>query len=227
MENNIETKTKENANKEKQITVKLMIIGDQAVGKSSLTARYTEEVFYPNIIGTAGMNLDRKIFKINDDTLRVMIYDTAGHDRFRQIVTSHYKGAHGVILVYDVSDAKTFSSVTEWMQHIETNKDKSTKVILIGNKVDLEAKEVTYKQGKELAEKFEVDFNETSAFSGFNVNQAFESLVKKIYDSGVLVSKKEKNIENNNNLINQEQNKHLVSEVIEKKENNKKCCNIL
>jgi Ras-related protein Rab-8A len=239
MENNSPNKEVQNTNlngnatntqgksKEKQITVKLMIIGDQAVGKSSLTARYTEEVFYPNIIGTAGMNLDRKILKINEDTLRIMIYDTAGHDRFRQIVTSHYKGANGVVLVYDVTDQKTFSSVTEWMAHINNNADKNVKILLVGNKVDLENREVTFEQGKELAMKFGVDFMETSAYSGYNVNEAFEILVKKIYFSD-LKQDKNTNIPPNTNSNGNEQNKQLVTEPMDmKKDKNNKCCSLL
>lgn len=165
---------------EKQI--KLLLLGDQAVGKSSLMIRYTDDEFSLNIMGTAGLDLKRKSIVLNDETVKVMIYDTAGHERYRLIAKSQYKGAQGIVLVYDVTDRKSFENVTYWMNHIKENAETGVEILLVGNKIDkTEERVVTLEEGEAVGEKYNVLFSETSAKSGVNVETAFLKLITSIY----------------------------------------------
>jgi small GTP-binding protein len=161
--------------------IKLMILGNHSVGKSSIMLRYTDDVFHYNMMGTAGVDIKKKMVKLNDEeTIKIMIYDTAGHDRFRQITKNCYKGSKGIMLVYDVSDKKSFESVSDWMDHIKTNADTGVEIILVGNKVDIIKREVTPEDGISLSRKFKVPVFETSALTGYNIEAAFVQLVQNI-----------------------------------------------
>jgi small GTP-binding protein len=160
--------------------IKLMILGNQAVGKSSIMLRYTDDIFHYNMMGTAGVDFKKKMVKIGEEQVKVMIYDTAGHDRFRQITKNLYKGSQGIMLVYDISDKKTFESVSYWMDHIKNNADIGVEIILIGNKVDITNREVSLEDGEGLASKFKVPLVETSALTGYNIETAFFTLIQNI-----------------------------------------------
>jgi Ras-related protein Rab-8A len=197
--------------------MKLMILGDQAVGKSSLLLRYTEDNFSLNMMGTAGIDLKKKIVTIEEETIKVMIYDTAGHDRFRQITKVQYKGSKGIILVYDVTDRKTFESVSSWMDHIKENADDDVEIMLVGNKIDMmEKRDVTKEEGIILAQKFGVSIVETSALTGVNVEQAFLTIIQTVYA-------KEKLLENDRIKKLTLENKRNLDE-LEKKKKKNKCC---
>ncbi len=171
----METKKKENQ-------IKLLLLGDQAVGKSSLMTRYTEDEFLTNIMGTAGLDLKKKNIEIDGENIKIMIYDTAGHNRYRQIARSQYKGSQGIILVYDITDKKSFANVSYWMTSIYEVADSEVDILLVGNKIDKDKREVEYKEGEELALKFKVMFAETSAKSGENVESAFFKLITNIHN---------------------------------------------
>jgi small GTP-binding protein len=165
--------------------IKIMILGNQAVGKSSIMLRYTDDVFHYNMMGTAGVDFKKKMVKIGNEEIKVMIYDTAGHDRFRQITKNLYKGSQGIMLVYDVSDKKTFESVSYWMDHIKNNADVGVEIILVGNKIDITNREVSTEDGIGLANKFKVPIVETSALNGFNVENAFLTLIQNICEKDI------------------------------------------
>lgn len=173
----------ESDKKQDQIQIKLMLLGDQAVGKSSLMIRYTEDVFNLNIMGTAGIDLKKKNVMINNDNIKIMIYDTAGHDRFRQITKTQYKGAKGIILVYDLTDKKTFDSVSYWMDHIKENAESDVEVLIVGNKIDMtDLRAVNSEDCQNLSKKYNVPIMETSAKTGENVEKAFFTIVSNIYN---------------------------------------------
>lgn len=196
--------------KKPETEYKLLLLGDQAVGKSSLMLRYTDDVFNFNIMGTAGIDLKRKKVTIEDEVIKIMIYDTAGHDRFRQIANAQYKGAKGIVIVYDVTDNKTFDSVATWMNHIKENAESGVELILVGNKIDL-TNEIVIKSenGNELAQKYGVPFIETSAKTSQNVESAFSTIIKNIYAKNK--SKSHDNLE----IINTDK---------KEKKKNSKCC---
>jgi small GTP-binding protein len=207
----------DNSNMKQMKQMKLMILGDQAVGKSSLLLRYTEDTFSLNMMGTAGIDLKKKIVTIDNELVKVMIYDTAGHDRFRQITKVQYKGSKGIILVYDVADRKSFESVSSWMDHINENADDGVEIMLVGNKIDMmEKREVTKEEGIYLAQKFEVPIVETSALSGENVEQAFLTIIQTVYA-------REKLLENERIRKLTLEDK-LRADELEKKKKKNKCC---
>jgi Ras-related protein Rab-8A len=161
--------------------IKLLLLGDQAVGKSSLMMRYSDDIFNLSTMGTAGLDLKRKNIKIENENIKVMIYDTAGHDRYRLIAKSQYKGSEGIILVYDVTDKKSFDNVSYWMNHIKENADTGVEILLVGNKIDIDNRAVNPEEGEALGIKYSVLFAETSAKTGDNVESAFLKLITNIY----------------------------------------------
>jgi small GTP-binding protein len=183
--------------------IKLMLLGDQAVGKSSLITRYTEDQFYENMLGTAGIDFKKKILEVNNKKGKVTIFDTAGHERFRKINKNYYKNAKGIVLVYDITDRTTFDNVRDWMKSItESTENNSIQILLIGNKYDLEDRNVSLNEGENISKEFGVDFMETSAKTGGNVENAFMVIVKKILERENIIEKEiqkektEKKIEN-------------------------------
>jgi small GTP-binding protein len=178
--------------KKSDYQIKLLLLGDQAVGKSSLMIRYTEDIFNLSIMGTAGVDLKRKNIIIDNENVKVMIYDTAGHERFRSIAKTQYKGSKGIILVYDVAEKKSFDRVSTWMDNIKEHLDTDVEILLVGNKIDMKDERiVSSEEGENLAKNFGVSFMETSAKTGENVDTAFMKLIKKIYDKEKLIEKKQ------------------------------------
>lgn len=158
---------------------KILLVGDSGVGKSCLLARFAGEEFgdYGSTIG-----VDFKIRSVEYDgvPIKLQLWDTAGQERFRTITRSYYRGAHGIIVVYDVTDAESFSNVTHWLDEIKRNCRPGAMVnlLLVGNKVDLvEQKEVDYNTAKKFADKAWVPFVETSAKDSTNVEIAFMQMV--------------------------------------------------
>ncbi|KAJ8024563.1 Ras-related protein Rab-18-B [Holothuria leucospilota] len=146
-------------------TLKILIIGESGVGKSSLLLRFTDDTFDPEQAATIGVD-----FK-----------DTAGQERFRTLTPSYYRGAQGVILVYDVSNSQTFHKLDQWLNELDTYSTKSDIVkMLVGNKIDKEKREITRDQGLKFARKHSMLFIECSAKTRDGVQCAFEELVEKI-----------------------------------------------
>ena len=161
-------------------TLKLMLIGEAAVGKSSIMYRYTMNSFKLNMLGTAGIDFKKKEVEIDDNKIKIILYDTAGHDRFRKIMKNHCKGANGIVLVYDIGEEKSIERLSSWMNDIKENSDPDVEVILVGNKADITQRKVTEQEGLELSMKFNIPIIETSAKTGQNVEEAFNILIKKI-----------------------------------------------
>jgi small GTP-binding protein len=216
---------------------KLMMLGEQAVGKSSLVLRYTKNKFQYNIMGTAGLDLKKKELKINDQNLNVVIFDSAGHDRFRKISEVQFKGSDGLILVYDSTDNKSFEWILEWLDKIKANSNyKNIEILIVGNKIDLPNKVVLIGDARGRVDKYDINIIETSALTGENVENAFLTIIEKIHDKKLNGNLKNFNTNNNNNLnVNNENNEYMVMESNNKvkinlnktgKEKKKKgCCN--
>ena len=171
----------------KNNNIKIIVIGDQAVGKSSLLMRYCEGNFTLNMMGTAGIDFKRKIIEINKTKLSITFYDSAGHDRFRHITKTHYQGSKGIVLVYDVTDKASFTNVNEWINNIKENADSNAEIILIGNKIDLDSDRIiSYEDGLELAKQYGVSFIETSAKSNDGVDKAFMKIITQIIENKAL-----------------------------------------
>lgn len=170
--------------REPELLVKLLLLGDSGVGKTSLIQRYADHEFNSSTIMTAGVDYRMIHLKIDGRPVKLQIWDTAGQERFHVITRAYYKGSHGIILVYDTSDVATedsFRNVRYWMETIRqhggpSNIDK----VLVGNKIDLPQPRLPPSRGKGLADEFGIKFFETSAKSGTNVKKVFMAITKDI-----------------------------------------------
>ncbi|KAG9298743.1 hypothetical protein G9A89_012811 [Geosiphon pyriformis] len=157
---------------------KLLLIGDSGVGKSCLLLRFADDTYTESYISTIGVD-----FKIRTIELEGKTWDTAGQERFRTITSSYYRGAHGIIVVYDVTDQDTFANVKQWLQEIDRYACEGVNKLLVGNKSDLTNKKVVdYTAAKEFADGLSIPFLETSAKNATNVESAFLTMAKQIKD---------------------------------------------
>ena len=158
---------------------KVLLLGDSDVGKSSLILRYTEETFNSKLVNSIGVDFKMKKKEIDGKVIKVQIWHTAGHERFRSITYSYYRGANAIIIVFDLSDKKSFISITEWLKQIEKHAKENVFKFLVGNKSDLvEERKVTYEEAKQYADEHELPYIETSAKEGININELFDSSIK-------------------------------------------------
>ena len=172
-----------------EIQMKFLLIGEQAVGKSSLINQYIEGKFEENLLCAAGLDLKKKYITINKTLIKLMIYDTAGHERFRTLSKNQISSTKGILIVYDVTEKESFDALNFWMKSFKENANKNAICLIIGNKIDLENKRVIgYDEGKKFAEKYGVKFIETSAKSAVGVNEAFYSVAKEIFDNEINVN---------------------------------------
>lgn len=160
---------------------KLLLIGNSGVGKSCILMRYADNSFTENFFNTIGVDFKIKTISLNDQVIKMQIWDTAGQDRFRTLTSSYYRGAHGIIIVYDVTNRDSFDNVRQWMQEIEKFASENVNKLLVGNKSDLEEqREVTYDEGVELAKKFDIPFLEVSAKNAIHVDDTFTTMATEI-----------------------------------------------
>ncbi|KAF9183736.1 GTP-binding protein [Haplosporangium sp. Z 11] len=161
--------------------IKLLLIGDSGVGKSCLLLRFSDDSFTPSFITTIGIDFKIRTIELDGKRIKLQIWDTAGQERFRTITTAYYRGAMGILLVYDVTDERSFSNIRNWFSNIEQHASEGVNKILIGNKCDMPDKKVVTKdQGQALADEFGIKFLETSAKSNICVEEAFFSLARDI-----------------------------------------------
>uniref|UniRef100_A0A6M2DH47 small monomeric GTPase n=1 Tax=Xenopsylla cheopis TaxID=163159 RepID=A0A6M2DH47_XENCH len=162
-------------------TLKILIIGESGVGKSSLLLRFTEDNFDEEQSLTIGVDFKTKKINIDGSLIKLAIWDTAGQERFRTLTPSYYRDAQGAILVYDVSNKSSFNKMQEWLGELDTYSTKSNLVkMLVGNKIDKEPREVSREEGLKFARRHKTLFIEASAKTCTGVQCAFEELVQKI-----------------------------------------------
>ena len=159
---------------------KLLIIGESGVGKTCLLLRFTDDSFTANHLTTIGIDFKIKIINLENKLIKLQIWDTAGQERFRTITKTYYKGAHGIILTYDVTDQNSFKNIRNWIKQIESNAQTNVKKVLVGNKCDKPDRVVSKEEGKKLADDFGMNFFETSAKTNQNVTEVFNYLTSEI-----------------------------------------------
>ncbi|KRW98601.1 P-loop containing nucleoside triphosphate hydrolase [Pseudocohnilembus persalinus] len=195
---------------------KLLLIGNSGVGKSCMLMRYSENSFTNNFYNTIGVDFKIKSLQIEDRNIKLQIWDTAGQDRFRTITNSYYRGAHGILIVYDITDKESFENVRTWCSEIEKHAQENVNKMLVGNKCDQQEKrQVTYDQGMELAKQFKMPYMETSAKNAHNIDLCFTTITRNILQRvgnstnpkearGVRLNKN-KNMRNNKQQVQQQQ----------------------
>ena len=165
------------------IVYKVLLLGDSSVGKTCFLLRYCDKTFQDAHLSTIGLDYRLKSMTLkNKKNIKLQIWDTAGQDRFRAITKNYYKGANGIILIYDVTNLQTFENVKNWITQIREEANKNVVIFLAGNKADLpeESRAVQKEDGQKMAEEYNIPFQETSAKEGININETFQELVEKI-----------------------------------------------
>ena len=171
-------------NSKNKVDIKIITLGDSHVGKSSLIVKYIDNKFSNVYMSTIGFDLKHKQITLNDGTdAKIMIYDTAGQERFKSLAANYIKKANGILLVYDISEHSTFENIGMWMESITEEKGDKLPIVLVGNKADLtDERQVTYEEGKKLAEDKGFHFFETSCKDGANVSECFIDLAELVYE---------------------------------------------
>jgi len=217
-----------------EFQIKLLTLGETGVGKTSIILRYTENSFLNSQIYTIGIDCKIKKIKIDNKIINVLIWDTAGQERFRNITSHYFNNADGILLVYDISNRESFEKLNYWLNEINQKIDKNKiNIILVGNKKDINfnnnkieeneddnnniiksKREISYEEGKKLAERCNINFIETSALNSYNIEKCFDiiinEIIKKKGKNNILKGANnfnEKNIVINKNISNNNSNK--------------------
>ncbi|KAK4414431.1 Ras-related protein RABA4d [Sesamum alatum] len=167
---------------------KIVLIGDSAVGKSQLLARFARNEFSLDSRSTIGVEFQTRTLMIDHKSVKAQIWDTAGQERYRAVTSAYYRGAVGAMLVYDITKRQSFDHVARWLEELRGHADKNIVIMLVGNKSDLESlRSVTTEDAKDFAQRENLFFMETSALEATNVEPAFLTVLTEIYR---VVSKK-------------------------------------
>ena len=173
--------TSENAG-ENNISLKILLIGDSMVGKTCLLLNYVDHVFPEDHIATIGVEYKDKYITKDNYNIRLQLWDTAGQERFNSITKNIYRGANGVLFVYDITNRQSFNSVKKWIKETESF-DEDIKGIILGNKIDLEdERKVDKDELEEFGKERQMKVMEISAKSNINVNECFDLIIEELLD---------------------------------------------
>ena len=184
------------------IILKILLLGDMTVGKTTLLLKYVDNFLPDTYISTMGVDYKMKKIEYKNIEVTLQIWDTAGQDKYRTIAKNYYKGSHGILLLYDITKITSFENIREWIRDIKEEVSEKAIIFLIGNKIDLtDNRKISKEKGEELAEEYKIPFFEASAKSGENVDEVFKALYKKISEvygdlereKGSKLNKKNKN----------------------------------
>lgn len=194
---------------------KILIIGNSGVGKSSILLRFTDNIFKDSFISTIGVDFKVKTIQLDNRIIKLQLWDTAGQERFKTITHSYYRGAHGVILVFDLTDKDSFNNLEMWLNEIKSYNGNEIPILLVGNKEDLrEDRKITEEEINEFVKEKSLVYLETSSKDDVNIYKIFESISRKIKEQDLVpmnIFKLKKNLTENTTNI----------EFIKKKDN---CC---
>ena len=190
------------------VKCQLLVIGDSTVGKTSILSRFANGTFNANYLATIGLDNFTKDENIDNKNVRIKIWDTAGQERYKALTKGFFRNAQGIMIVYDVTNQETFENLKYWIQTIKThmgNEIDNIPIIIIGNKIDSEEREVQFEEAESFCKQEEYPYFETSAKTGENIDNTLRFLVKKVID---LNSDNNKGGNNDNNIqINKDENK--------------------
>ncbi|KAJ5071826.1 rab2a member ras oncogene family [Anaeramoeba ignava] len=163
-------------------TFKFIVIGATGTGKSSLLNQYTEGKFFPDCSHTIGVEFASRTIQIMNDKVKIQIWDTAGQERFRAITRSYFRGAVGILLVYDVTRRNTFYHLNTWLTDARNLSNPDTTITLVANKIDIRERSISIEEGEKFANENGLEFIETSAKSNTNVEECFQKTARIIYE---------------------------------------------
>ena len=221
-------KESENSQSE-MLKFKLIVVGDQNTGKSSILNRFNTNNFDDNYQSTIGLDFSNKNITIHDQDVRLILYDTAGQEKFRSLIPMYIREAQIILLIYDISNRRSFDNIPSWFSEVLNVKNDEAVFALIGNKIDLSDKrEVTYDEGKKLANEKNMFFEEVSAKSGKNIMEFFNNTIfEAIYKKFQRKFDDLKNIDNSEYNNPSTESNIIHFNELRKNENNKKkkkCC---
>jgi small GTP-binding protein len=158
------------------VSLKVIAVGDAAVGKTSIAGRYVTGSFESSYKATIGTDIFRKIVTVEGRRIALLIYDTAGQERFRNLVERYFIGAIGALMVYDITNRDSFDNLPTWSRQVDKHAGESLKIV-IGNKIDLKDQRVVEeKEGQGMGKQLGAEFIETSAKDGDNIENVFERI---------------------------------------------------
>ena len=169
----------------KEVLYKILLLGDSSVGKTCFLMRYTDNTYQEIHMSTIGIDNKFKDVELEDGKkVKIQIWDTAGQDRFRSITRNYYKGANGIVLIFDVTNKKSYENVKNWVKQIKEEVSSRVTIILVANKIDdVNHRIVTKEEGEKIANECGLMFFECSAKTGENIEHAFNELVKKTVEN--------------------------------------------
>ena len=193
---------------------KILLIGDLGVGKSCVILRYVEGDFPGNIMSSIGVDFKTKQIDLDDRLIKLQIWDTAGHEKFRTITTSYYKSAHAIIILYDITQKASFDHIRNWITEIDKFGKQGVLKVIVGNKLDMENnRKITKEAAENLALKYGIKLWEVSAKDNTNIEEMFLDTIK------TLLEKNSKIISEGSSMVtNIQLNKNV------KNKKSKKCC---
>ncbi|XP_041846187.1 ras-related protein Rab-41 isoform X4 [Melanotaenia boesemani] len=153
---------------------KLVFLGEQSVGKTSLITRFMYDSFDNTYQATIGIDFLSKTMYLEDRTIRLQLWDTAGQERFRSLIPSYIRDSAAAVVVYDIANLNSFQQTSKWIDDVRTERGSDVIIMLVGNKTDLaDKRQITTEEGEQRAKELNVMFIETSAKTGYNVKQLF------------------------------------------------------
>jgi len=169
------------AKKQYDLLFKLLLIGDSGVGKTCILYRFSDDAFNTTFISTIGIDFKIKTIELKGKKIKLQIWDTAGQERFHTITTSYYRGAMGIMLVYDITNPKSFDNIAKWLRNIDEHASEDVEKMLLGNKCDMaDRRMVSRERGEDIAREHGIRFMETSAKANINIDKAFYDLAESV-----------------------------------------------
>ncbi|KAL5008544.1 hypothetical protein ScPMuIL_014125 [Solemya velum] len=204
--------------------LRLLLVGDTGVGKTCLLCRYVTDEFVESHISTIGIDFKMKMLEVDGKKIKIQIWDTAGQERFEAITKQFFRRAQGIMLVYDICNRRSYEQLPRWLNQIQEMASENTVVMMIGNKTDKQyMRQVPYLEAQEFADKYNLNFYETSAKQKNNLDRPFKDMCKEILDVIGQVQN------SSSSVINVENSMVKSEEVTGPTEENQKwrCCTIL